>query len=69
VRAELSLVLETIIAERAKERMLAGKAVDPVQNSAQGKARDELAEIAGTSHDTIHKVKTVLRDAPEPVTP
>ena len=49
--------LKPIIAAEAEKRMLAGKA-DPVQISAQGetgKTRDELAKVAGVSHDTIQK--------------
>ena len=38
--------------------MKAGKA-DPVQKSAQGKTRDEVAKVAGVSHDTIHKVEVI----------
>ena len=49
------LKLKPIIAAKAKERMLSGKPLDPVQNSAQGRTREELAKRAGVSHDTIHK--------------
>lgn len=42
--------------------MLSGKA-DPVQNSAQGRTRDDLARAAGVSHDTIHKVETIQAKA------
>lgn len=66
-RASLALRLKEVIAARAKARMLAGKPIDPVQNSAQGKTRDALAAAADVSHDTIHKVEVVERDAPEPV--
>jgi len=54
---EFALKLEPIIAEKATERMIAGKPLDPMQKSAQGKTRDELARIAGVSHDTIEKAK------------
>ena len=55
------LVLEALkdepdIKAKAKGRMRTGKKLDPVQKSAQGKARDELASIAGVSHDTVEKV-------------
>lgn len=68
-RADLALRLKAVIAARAKERMLAGKPADPPQNSAEGtgETRDALANIAGVSHDTIQKVETIERDAPEPV--
>ena len=46
-----------VIAARAKERMKAGKAQDPVQISAQGKTSQEIAKAAGVSHDTVAKVK------------
>ncbi|MGA2466331.1 MAG: MT-A70 family methyltransferase [Thermodesulfobacteriota bacterium] len=64
-RAELALKLEPLIAEKGKARMLAGKKSDPVQNSAQGKTRDELASIAGVSHDTISKAKILSEKASE----
>jgi len=61
-RAKLALQLKPLLAEAAKKRMVAGKA-DPVQKSAQGKVRDELAKIAGVSHDTIEKVQVIERSA------
>lgn len=60
-RAKLALRLEPIIKEKAKENLKAsgenfGKGV---QKSAKPinpiKSRDELAKIAGVSHDTIYK--------------
>jgi len=47
------LKLWPLLAARAKERMLRGKA-DPTQISAEGKGetRDEVAKAAGVSHDT-----------------
>jgi GTP cyclohydrolase III len=55
----LALRLKPIIEARAKERMIEGiNQYSPVQISAQGytgKTRDELAKIAGVSHDTIEK--------------
>jgi len=56
------LKLKEVIAKKAKERVLAGKA-DPVQNSAQGKTRDNLAKMAQVSHDTISKVEIIEREA------
>jgi len=58
VRSVLALKLKPYIAGRANERMYSGKP-DPVQNSAQGKTRDELASIANVSHDTIAKVEVI----------
>lgn len=63
-RSVLALKLKPLIAEKAEKRMKAGKA-DPVQKSAQGKTREELAKVAGVSHDTIHKVETIETKAPE----
>lgn len=65
-RARLALRLKPVIAEKAAERMLAGKS-DPVQISAQGKTRDNIASIAGVSHDTIAKVEKIESEAPAPV--
>jgi hypothetical protein len=60
VRAELALLLKPKLVEQAQQRMLAGKQSDPVQNSAQGsRTRDELATIAGVSHDTLRKVEKI----------
>lgn len=57
-RARLALRLKPVIAERAKERML-----NPMQNSAQGTTRDEIATAAGVSHDTIAKVEKIEASA------
>lgn len=65
-RAELALKLEPLISLRAKENLIASggdkksglqKSVDPIEKFDTQK---ELAKIAGVSHDTIHKMKTVL---------
>lgn len=65
-RSVLALKLEPLYAEEAKRRMMAGKA-DPVQNSSQGsetgKTIDKLANLAGTSRDTIRKVKVIETEA------
>ncbi len=63
-RAELALKLEPLIAEKAKKRMLAGKA-DPGLNSVQGKTDEKVAKIAGISHDTIRKAKQIIEKASE----
>ena len=57
-RSVLALKLKPVIAEKAKERMLSGKA-NPSQKSGQGKTDKELAKVAGVSHDTIHKVEAI----------
>lgn len=65
-RSALALQLEPLYAAEAKRRMMAGKA-DPVQNSSQGsetgKTIDKLANLAGTSRDTIRKVKVIEAEA------
>ena len=61
-RAKLALSLKPLLVEEAKKRMTAGKA-DPVQKSAQGKVRDELAKAAGVSHDIIDKVQFIEKNA------
>lgn len=61
-RSLLALKLKPLLARQAKKRMKAGKA-DPVQKSAQGKTRDEVAKVAGVSHDTIHKVEVIEEKA------
>jgi len=61
-RSELALLLEPLIREEAKKRQGTRTDLNIVQNSAQGdnsKTRNELAKIAGVSHDTIEKVKII----------
>ena len=57
-RSVLALKLKPVIAEKAKERMLAGKS-DPNQKSDEGMTSKALGKIAGVSHDTIHKVEAI----------
>lgn len=68
-RSELALKFEPLIASASEKRMLAGKAINPMQNSAQGQekgtTRKQIAEIAGVSHDTIKKVKKLNESADE----
>ena len=68
VRAELALKLEPLIAQQAKERQREGGRIKVVQNSAQAsKTREEVARVAGVSHDTIDKAKVIAQHAPEDV--
>jgi ParB-like chromosome segregation protein Spo0J len=75
VRGELALKLKPILAKQARERQLSTlkQNSSDVQKSApreseQGKVRDELAAIAGTSHDTISKVEKILeKGTPEQI--
>ena len=64
-RAELALKLKEGVAAEAKKRMLKGKKADPTQKSAEGRSetRDELAKMAGVSHDTIAKVEKIVAEA------
>jgi hypothetical protein len=55
-RVRLALLLKPKIEEEAKERMVKGKK-DPTQKSAEGETRQEIAKIAGVSHDTVRKVE------------
>ena len=57
--------MENIYKEEALERKRSGKKPEGVQNSAQGRTRDKLAEIANVSHGTIDKVKKIEANADE----
>lgn len=64
-RSELALKLKPIIEAKAKERQGSRTDLNIVQKSApseQGKTRDELAKLAGVSHDTIDKSAVIQRD-------
>lgn len=66
MRGALALRLKGVIAARAKANMSRGgqgyqKSDNPVHTL------KELSAAADVSHDTIHKVEAVERDAPEPV--
>ena len=69
-RAELALKLKEAVAAEAKKRQVSqlkkGAEKPVVQKSAQresGKTRDELAKMAGVSHDTIAKVEKIVAEA------
>lgn len=68
-QTELALKFEPELKEEAKRRMFAGKKIDPTQKSAEGsrknETRDEMAKIAGVSHDTIDKVKKIVAEGTE----
>ena len=67
-RSELALKLKPLLEREARGRMLAGKASDPPQKSAQGgigETRHALARIAGVSHDTIAKADYIASHADE----
>ena len=72
--ARLALRLKPVIAEKAKEKQCSGvnqytkslpqKSAEPVSPVT---TRQELAKVAGVSHDTIAKVEKIERKAPEAV--
>ena len=69
-RAELALKLKPVVERKAKERQENTHLVGPgiqkknmvVQKSAQpSKSRDELAAMAGISHDTLKRAETIMK--------
>lgn len=59
VRSELALKLKPLIAAEAKKNLHQGQ--EPLQKSVNPvNTQKELARAAGVSHDTIHKVETVM---------
>lgn len=65
-RSVLALKLKPMIAERAKEKQSeAGGAVRQKSDKAVINTKKELAKAAGVSHDTIYKVETIEKKAPE----
>jgi len=65
-RSVLALKLKPMIAEKAKETQ--GARNDICQKSDKSiDTKKELAKVAGVSHDTIHKVETIEKNAPESV--
>ena len=69
-RARLALLLKPFFSEKAKEQQIRKPADFVPQNSAEQtpvETRQELAKVAGVSHDTIAKVERIEEDAPAPV--
>ena len=67
-RSVLALKLKPVIAEKATEKQSeAGGAVRQKSDKAVVDTKKELAKVAGVSHDTIHKVETIEKNAPESV--
>lgn len=60
----LALQLKEVLAEQARQRMMAGKKIDPGENFPQGRTREALASIAGVSDRTIEKIEAIERHAP-----
>lgn len=69
-RGMLALQMKPIIEARAKENLSAGAAMTNTGLQKSVKAvntQEELAKLAGVSHDTIAKVEKIEREAPEPI--
>ena len=68
-RVELVLKFEPLVKNVAEQRMMAGKAANPVPTLAQGqtkgRTRDHLSEAAGVSHGTFAKAKKLVQSADE----
>jgi hypothetical protein len=68
VRTELALQLSEMIAVQAKAQQ--GTRTDLLQNSGTGLSPihtdREVAKLAGVSHDTVHKVRRLAKEADEP---
>src|SRR5690606_34850823 len=65
-----ALRLKGVIAARARDRQRGGQGgvlLDPNLDQAKGRTLEAVANAAGVSHGTLHKVEVVERDAPEPV--
>ena len=60
VRSELALKLKPLIAAKAKANQRASGGAVPQKSARPVDTRQELARAAGVSHDTIHKVETVM---------
>ncbi|MBQ1555294.1 MAG: hypothetical protein IIZ68_07545 [Clostridia bacterium] len=60
VRSELALKLKPLIAAKAKANQRASGGAVPQKSAKPVDTRQELARAAGVSHDTIHKVETVM---------
>jgi hypothetical protein len=59
IRSEVALEAKPIIVEKAKENQRASGGAVPQKSAKPVDTRQELAKIAGVSHDTIHKVEVI----------
>jgi hypothetical protein len=67
-RSILALRLEHIIQKKAKSNQIKAGGAVPQKSAEAVETREELAKIAGVSHDTIDKVKKIVADGtPEQV--
>ena len=62
-RSLLALKLKPVIAEMAKENQKASGGAVPQKSAKPIDTREELAKVAGVSHDTIHKVEKIEAEA------
>lgn len=58
-RSVLALKLKPVIAEKAKANQIASGGAVPQKSAKPIDTREELAKVAGVSHDTIHKVEAI----------
>ena len=65
-RSILALKLKPMIAEKAKEKEHERKTTCQKSDKSYD-TKKELAKVAGVSHDTIHKVETIEKKAPEEI--
>ena len=68
-RARLALRLKPVIADRAEQNLhlAEGKGCQKSDKVKPIDTKQELAKVAGVSHDTIAKVEVIENKAPEPV--
>jgi hypothetical protein len=69
-RSVLALELKSLISAKAKERQLSGlknQNVVPQHVAERGETNEELAKIAGVSHETIRRVELIQKEAPKEV--
>ena len=62
-RAQIVLKLKPKLREEARERQVLGGKSKLPQNSAEPEVRDQLANLANVSHDTIAKVEYIEKKA------
>jgi ParB-like chromosome segregation protein Spo0J len=67
VRVSLALELESTIAARAKENQKNAGGAVPQKSAEAIETREQIASIAGVSHDTVAKVKTIKAKASDEV--
>jgi hypothetical protein len=64
-RATVAVEMETLFAEEAKKRMLAGKKPDPSTNSGQGKASEKAAAAMQVSPSSVQVAKALKKEDPK----